>query len=471
MRDRAVDVLVATSLAVFPLLPTGGTYLGYRWPWALEVFFLATATIGLLLVVPFRSNRVANAATAADDAVKLVRIGYATWLIPVCAATVIALLSRIPLDWDMWRVESEGLLARLGNPMDQVADPLYALRVGLIFLEGGLAFWLLSAALRRTSNVERRVRMAVDGCLVGIGLVSLIAIVQYLTRANLLDYWVRANAGLTRSHSTLDDPNSLASFLVLGIGLAGGVAWPASNSRADWLRSRGPLGILVLAGAALVATVSRAGLVALLIAPLIILISRRRSVRPVERRDRRFAIRGAIAVTAGALLVATAATFLAARQSSTLPQTPAEALQETFDWSRPLDSVLKGRLKIWKAAMDFGREEPMVGIGIGQFPRRYGAYPGADGPENTHNFFLQVFAETGVLGLIGLCVLLAAIAAACRLGARDRTPQQHSLGTWLTVGILAFVLTWITGHPLLNLSNQLWFASVLAVGLAALRIR
>jgi hypothetical protein len=38
------------------------------------------------------------------------------------------------------------------------------------------------------------------------------------------------------------------------------------------------------------------------------------------------------------------------------------------------------------------------------------------------------------------------------------------------VGLLAFVLTWLTGHPLLNVSNQLWLATVLAVGVAAIAV-
>jgi hypothetical protein len=45
------------------------------------------------------------------------------------------------------------------------------------------------------------------------------------------------------------------------------------------------------------------------------------------------------------------------------------------------------------------------------------------------------------------------------------------LAAGLQVGLLAFVLTCITSHPLLNLSIQLWFASVMAVGLAALQTR
>ena len=112
-----------------------------------------------------------------------------------------------------------------------------------------------------------------------------------------------------------------------------------------------------------------------------------------------------------------------------------------------------------------------MGIGLGQFPRLYASYPGSQGPENAHNFFLQVFAESGLIGLAGFGVFLGTIAAAFRTGPQARTPSQRTLAAWLQVGLLAFVLTCMTSHPLLNLSIQLWFASVMAVGLAALKTR
>lgn len=473
LRERAGDFVVAGSLALFPLLPTGFTYLGQWRPWALEGFFLAVVAVGIILLATYRRDpRASSTLDVSGQPVRLVRLGYLTWLIPVVAAMFIGLMERSPFDWAFLNVEAEGLLPRLTRPMHQVADPFYPLRVGLIYIEGGLAFWLLSAAFKRTSQPDRRIRLAIYGCLVAIGLVSTIAIIQYVTRANLLDYWVRANPGLTRSHSTLDDPNALASFLVLSIGLAGGVTWSAGHGLADWRRSAGPLSILGLASAALVTTVSRAGLAAIVIAALAILIGRWVAERWSRPRHSGLGARTVIAMILGGLIMGTAALVLiTTRDSSALPSTPAEAVLGTLDPRQPVDRILKGRLNIWKAAVDFGTEEWSLGIGLGQFPRLYASYPDSDGPENAHNFFLQVFAESGLLGLAGFSVFLGTIAAALRTGSQTRTGSQRTLAAWLAVGLLAFVLTWLTGHPLLNLSNQLWFASVMAVGLAALRAR
>ena len=146
---------------------------------------------------------------------------------------------------------------------------------------------------------------------------------------------------------------------------------------------------------------------------------------------------------AGGLILGTAAMVLiTTRDSSALPSTPAEAVLDTLDPRRPLDRSLKARLNIWKAAVAFGTEKLSMGIGLGQFPRLYASYPDSDGPENAHNFFLQVFAESGLLGLAGFGVFLGTIAAAFRTGPQARTPSQRTLAAWLDVGLLAFVLTW-----------------------------
>ena len=465
------DFLIAASLALFPLLPTGFTYLGQWRPWALEVFFLSIAAIGTILLATYRRDAPESSAPdVSAERVKLVRIGYATWLIPAVAAMCLGIMERSPFDWAILRVEAEGLVSRLGRPMHQVLDTFYPLRVGLTYLEGGLAFWLLSAALTRTSRPDRRIQLALNGCLIGMALVSSIAIVQYFTRWNLHEYWVRANPALTRAHSTLDDPNALASFLVLGIGVAGVAVWSAARGWADWRRSSAGLIVAALALAALVATVSRAGFAALVIAAVIVVMGRWLSQRRSGARASRSVSRGVIAfVLGGVLLGASALVWNWARDASALPDTPAAAVLETLDLRQPLDRILKGRLEIWAAALAFGREEPALGIGLGQFPRLYASHPGADGPENAHNFFLQVFAESGLTGLAGFCLFLGSIVAAIRLGSASRTAQERRQAAWLAIGILAFVLTSVTGHPLLNLSNQLWFASVLAVGLAAMK--
>ena len=87
--------------------------------------------------------------------------------------------------------------------------------------------------------------------------------VQYVTRFDLHPYWVKANPSLVRSHSTLDDPNTLGACLVLGVGLLVGLL----RLERSW-RRRGWWALLLAVGTVgLATTMSRSALGAVLIAP------------------------------------------------------------------------------------------------------------------------------------------------------------------------------------------------------------
>jgi O-antigen ligase len=465
-RDRTVDVVIAGTLALLPLLPTGPTYFGWRWPWALEATFLAAAALAVLIALTIHAP--AKSGSSPRRLQQIVARGYLTWLIPMVGAMSIGLLERNPADLALFRIqaEGEGLMSRLAAPMNQAADPLYPLRVGLTVLEGGLMFLLLTTVLRRTAAPRRRAQAAVAGCLAGMTIVSVVAVVQYVTRANLHPYWVNLNPNLTRSHATLDDPNALASFLVLGIGLAAGVAWASNSLRRRVLA----LGAAALACGALVTTVSRGGVAALGIAAVIItavlpnrVIDTGRHLRGLRLAGRGVLMAGAIAVFAWGIAFA----VLPKHTTTSAPETPVQALLQTVDPRQPVATLLKGRHLLWDAGLDLVTEYWIAGAGLGQFPRFVRGYPGAGGAENAHNYFLQVFAEGGIVAFAGLLALLGSIAWAMYRSIRRGDPATARFGLGLSVGLVAFVLTWLTGHPLLTLSNQLWFATVLAVGLAA----
>jgi O-antigen ligase len=464
VRDRTIDVVIAGTLALLPLLPAGPTYFGWRWPWALEAAFLSAALLAVLVILTIRAPALSGAAPTRLQ--HIVARGYLTWLIPMLAATIIGLLARNPPDLVLFKVEADGLVNRLAAPMNQGTDPLYPLRVGVTVLEGGLMFLLLSSVLRRTDAPIRRAHAAIAGCLLGMTIVSVVAVAQYVTRANLHHYWVRMNPNLTRSHATLDDPNALASFLVLGIGLAAGVAWASASHH----RRAAALVAAALACAALVTTVSRAGIAALAIAAVVAIAALPDGMigtaawgRRLRRAGRAAALAGTIAVVVWAIAFA----VLPKRETTTDPATPTQALLQTVDPRESVATVFKRRHIIWGAAIHLITVHPVTGAGLGQFPRLLASYPGSDGAENAHNYFLQVFAEAGGLGFAGLLTLLAAISVAMRGAIRGDDPATRRLALGLSLGVLAFVLTWLTGHPLLTLSNQLWFAAVLAVGLAA----
>ncbi len=67
--------------------------------------------------------------------------------------------------------------------------------------------------------------------------------------------------------------------------------------------------------------------------------------------------------------------------------------------------------------------------------------------ENAHNNFLQVLGELGIVGFVPFVWALWAIARVVARSSRAGTLPAPALGG--AAGLAAFVLTWLTGHPLL----------------------
>jgi hypothetical protein len=79
--------------------------------------------------------------------------------------------------------------------------------------------------------------------------------------------------------------------------------------------------------------------------------------------------------------------------------------------------------------------------------------------ENAHNTFLQVLAELGVVGLVGFLAVLVTplrgVFAAARPHGESRASQLVALG--IGTGICVFLLSALTGHPLLTPETGLPF--------------
>lgn len=92
--------------------------------------------------------------------------------------------------------------------------------------------------------------------------------------------------------------------------------------------------------------------------------------------------------------------------------------------------------------------EPLFGLGIGQFylwshlfapPELWNYYP----RENAHNNFAQIAGELGLIGIAGFVAVLTASLW------RPRSAPSVDIFTPPLLGVSAFMLTWLGGHPLL----------------------
>jgi hypothetical protein len=120
-------------------------------------------------------------------------------------------------------------------------------------------------------------------------------------------------------------------------------------------------------------------------------------------------------------------------------------------------------LKMWRTA-------PVFGVGVGRYYEESARF-GADTlrevgfavtNENAHNYFLQVLSTEGVVGLTALLLVLG-VSLGPALRAEASTPL--SLRRWLLAGVIAYLLTWLTGHP--QLVPEASFAFWLMFGVLA----
>lgn len=121
-----------------------------------------------------------------------------------------------------------------------------------------------------------------------------------------------------------------------------------------------------------------------------------------------------------ALLVAVVASVgLSETTSAKFQQFSSGASKQT--WFEKLDHILSGRMIIWETAVEMVKDRPLTGVGAGAFDDAYdhyatrpndpfrsgGSYDG--GVYHAHQMYVSFAAESGLIGLAGLLILIALI--------------------------------------------------------------
>ncbi len=253
-------------------------------------------------------------------------------------------------------------------------------------LFASLCFFLLCASFihnddRRELTANVIIAVCVIIALVGIGQ-------SYIGKM----LWQRGTFGpfVNRNH--------FAGFLELGVGLAGGLLI-GRTVKQIWLAVYASAALVMCAGIALSA--SRGGVLALA-AEVVFLalvaiptfISKNRSHN--ERRRAAVLLRVAGAFVLGAAAIV-GSMFLVGSEG--LVQNFAQVQTETQ--SEQQASERFSRRNIWRATSELIREHPLLGVGLGAFQFAYTRYDqssGAQRVEQTHNDYLQILADAGIVG-------------------------------------------------------------------------
>jgi O-antigen ligase len=352
-------------------------------------------------------------------------------------------------------------LRRSGTPFLLKEHPLVAYTAAL------LAAWALASSLWAV-DVSRA---ASDGfrLMLGIGLVFIVfAAVRQPGHLRLLmwGYLCGATAAAVfgfvgpsgmeadRLAGSVGDPNILAAMLVPALVFAVfALGWTEEPAK-RWLLGGG----IVLFTIALYLTQSRGGLVALAAA----FAAAALFGGPVRR----------YVVPTATVVVCVGLVYYAAFASS-------YAVERLTNPGRGT-----GRADLWSVATEVIADHPLVGVGAGNFPvvaPQYAAesvnlpavHQVVDTPKVAHNTYLGVFADLGVVGLVGfLLVVLGALTLTvratrtfARAGDRELELQSRAVLVAL-VGILtAFVF--LSGQY----EKQLWLLIGLGIALHALARR
>lgn len=265
-----------------------------------------------------------------------------------------------------------------------------------------------------------------------------------------------------RASGTLEQPNPYGGYMGLSwpIAFALGMAW----LREPWrrIRSRDWRGVLTAPGPAL------AGLAALLVSiacvgGLLASWSRGAWIGAAAAGAAMLIAmsgrpgRALLAVVAGAVIV------VALWQFGLLPTAIVSRLSEfttQFDFSNidvrgayltAANFSLIERLAHWQAALGMILDHPWLGVGFGNYGAAYEQYRTlrwANPLGHAHNYYLNIFAETGILGLLAyLGVWVAIVVHALRAAGRRNTPALR----WMAIGLLGAVAHLSVHHLFDNL--------------------
>jgi O-antigen ligase len=143
----------------------------------------------------------------------------------------------------------------------------------------------------------------------------------------------------------------------------------------------------------------------------------------------------------------------------------AEGWQELGQWrpgqSNP-NASLEVRLDFYYTGLRIFRDNPLLGVGTGGFPKAYAEYSGGAKSRNPHNEFIHIGTQ---LGLAGLAAFLALLYAQWRLAGRLATPMETHLARGL---VLAMAAGCMFNSLLLDHTEGLlyaWLSAVLYGGL------
>jgi O-antigen ligase len=125
------------------------------------------------------------------------------------------------------------------------------------------------------------------------------------------------------------------------------------------------------------------------------------------------------------------------------PESATTGAQTALDRFTELDEATLTRLVIYGRAWDFFVSSPVIGVGYGNFPRLFAPSieGGPDSAWDTHNLYLKLLSETGLLGTLCYLALVVVVWRSASKGLARAPVPMESIVSFAILGATATMLT------------------------------
>ncbi len=299
-----------------------------------------------------------------------------------------------------------------------------SMQIIMIYLVFALFFYVSYQVM----DSEKKWKGAIISLVITSAIVALYGVFQNFAGVNSTASWVD-NEMFTqikvRVYSTFDNPNVLGEYLVIMIPVVLAVLWKVKTDGQRFLYSF----IFILLAMCMVFTWSRgAWLGVLLAAALFLLIA-----------DKRWAVVAVVGVMMLPLLL----------------NSDSAIADRILSIGNTKDTSTAYRVSIWQASIHMIEDFWLSGIGSGSdaFSMIYPKYAlsGANFALHSHNLFLQIMVEAGIIGLLSFIILILSFVKECL------APVVFQKRINLTTAVVLALCTGMLGFLFQGLTDNVWY--------------
>ena len=442
-------------IATLVLMAWGALAFGAVYPWAFLPLFAGCALVGAVALLQRTSAGTMEVVLSISLASVVIAIGLQ--LVPMPISTI------------RWMSpETDMVLRRYAigyPPLSQRHALSIQPRATMLALMAAAALGIFLLGLARALTRDDTLQIARGISALGVVLAVVGVVQKAMWNGKLYGFWTPIEAG--DSFGPFVNRNHFAGWMVMALPLAigyfcGRVApgmrqvKPGLRNRIVWFSSADASETMlvgfavILMALALMLTMSRSGMIGLLVALVILgwFVARRQT-----SGSRRAVVSGYLIVVALAAAAWTGFDRIAARFAES----------ET--------SSIGGRLELWADTWRLAERFPIIGTGLGTYATATLFYQTVDLNEHlaqAHNDYLQLLAEGGLLVCIPASLAILAFSWTVRRRFREVSPE--STDYWIRIGAVIGIIA-IAVQEVSDFSLQMPGNAVLFVLLLALAVR